>query len=590
MSTTRASFECGLMKCLVFVASCILTGCSDMPVQSPATVLTPATLRTCAVDARTSDCPPPSPREFRAVWIATVANIDWPTKPGLPVATQKAEVISILNRVQALNMNAVLLQVRPAADAIYPSKLEPWAEWLSGEQGRSPEPAYDPLGFWIDEARKRGIELHAWFNPYRARHTKALSPVSKDHIAQRAPAAVKSYGGFLWLDPGEKAAQDHSFAVIMDVLRRYDIDGVHFDDYFYPYPVVEQAATQQPGAAANAVANALNPPSPSIVNRTPERELDFPDEPSWRAYLASGGKLSRADWRRDNVNRFVERIYKSVKAEKPWVRFGISPFGIGRPDRRPPGIAGFSQYDKLYADVELWLERGWLDYLAPQLYWAIDQTPQAFGTLLDYWHAQNTLKRDIFPGLYTSRIDDTPNAWTPLEIERQIAMLRTKRNALAAQREPAQVRREPAQGHIHFSMAPIAQNRRNIADSLSKQYGSSALPRSAPLNGDAKKFSVDIELSIENDTAQGYLGINVKSLLIDSMLSSVALHLRYGSEWQFAALPVTITSGAIALQTTVPAANARGPLTAVAVSLVDRYGRESDRAVRELSRVGVASP
>jgi uncharacterized lipoprotein YddW (UPF0748 family) len=553
-----------------------------MPIQSSATALTPSSLRTCAVDARTSDCPPPSPREFRAVWIATVANIDWPTKPGLPVATQKAEVISILNRVQSLNMNAVLLQVRPAADAIYPSKLEPWAEWLTGEQGRAPEPAYDPLAFWIEEGKKRGIETHAWFNPYRARHTKAVSPVSKDHIAQRAPAAVKSYGGFLWLDPGEKAAQDHSFAVIMDVLRRYDIDGVHFDDYFYPYPVVEQAATQQPGAAPNAVANALNPPTPSTVNRTPEREIDFPDEASWRAYVVSGGKLSRADWRRDNVNRFVERTYKAVKAEKPWVRFGISPFGIGRPDRRPPGIVGFSQYDKLYADVELWLERGWLDYLAPQLYWAIDQTPQAFGTLLDYWHAQNTLKRDIFPGLYTSRIDDTPNGWTPLEIERQIAMLRAKRNGTASQREPAQVLRDPAQGHIHFSMAPIAQNRRSIADALSKQYGSSAISRYAPLNERLHKFPGNMDIAVEVDGAQGYLGLSVKSASTDAMVSHVALHLRYGSEWQFATLPVTTTSGATVVQTTVPVQNTKGALTAVAASLIDRYGRESDRAVRDL--------
>jgi uncharacterized lipoprotein YddW (UPF0748 family) len=568
-----------VLLALLGTSAFVMSSCSTMESFPPESqgLSTTVALRQCAVTSSSSDCPPPSPREFRAVWIATVANIDWPTKPGLSVAEQKAEAISILNRVQSLNMNAVLLQVRPSADAIYPSTLEPWAEWLSGEQGRasadsrsgSSPSVYDPLAFWIEESKKRGIELHAWFNPYRARHTKATSPISKDHIVNRAPHAVKSYGGFLWLDPGEKAAQDHSFAVIMDVLRRYDIDGVHFDDYFYPYPVVEQAATQQIGTAPNAVSNALNQSTPSVVNRTPEREVDFPDEPSWRAYVASGGKLARADWRRDNVNRFVERVYRGIKAEKPWVRLGISPFGIGRPDSRPPGIVGFSQYDKLYADVELWLQRGWLDYLAPQLYWAIDQTPQAFGTLLDYWHAQNTLKRDIFPGLYTSRIDDTPRSWEPKEIENQIAMIRAKQTA--------------AQGHIHFSMAPIAQNRRKISDSLAKQYLSPALSTTAQLNGAIKQNNVVIDIKLEDAEKNNFLGVEVKSSSAGLLLNVAALHLRYGTAWQFATLPLAAASSGMIARTTVPAANANGALTAVAASLVDRYGRETDRFVRDVN-------
>lgn len=553
------------------LASFLLASCTLISPQSPE-LPSVATLRTCTSNASSPDCPPPTPREFRAVWIATVANIDWPTKPGLSSEQQKSETIAILNRVQALNMNAVLLQVRPSADAIYPSLLEPWAEWITGEQGKTP--GYDPLAFWIAEARVRGIELHAWFNPYRARHTKAVSPISKDHIAHRLPNAVKSYGGFLWLDPGDKAAQDHSFAVIMDVLKRYDIDGVHFDDYFYPYPVTEQAATQQL-AGQSAVANALNSNAASAtVVRTPERELDFPDEPSWKNYMASGGKLSRADWRRDNVNRFVERVYRGIKAEKPWVRFGISPFGIGRPDRRPPGIAGFSQYDKLYADVELWLQRGWMDYLAPQLYWPIDQGPQAFAVLLDYWHAQNSAKRDIFPGLYTSRIDDSPRSWNVKDIENQIALVRGKRDV--------------AQGHVHFSMAPIVQNRKNLGATLASVYASPALNVVAHGYRTIMSENNVIEIELESRVSPIQQGIKVRSAsaIPVNTLRGVTLHLRYGERWQFALLPMranesTLANNVIA-ETTVPASNADGALNAVAASLVDRYAREGVRHVREL--------
>jgi uncharacterized lipoprotein YddW (UPF0748 family) len=566
----------GLMRRLKLVEAsllvfALLTSCSVMET----TPTTSSLLRTCAVDSRVPECPPASPREFRAVWIATVANIDWPTKPALSAAQQQGEAIAILNRVQALNMNAVLLQVRPSADAIYSSTLEPWAEWLTGEQGRTP--GYDPLAFWIAEAKKRGIEVHAWFNPYRARHTKAVSQISKDHIANRLPNAVKSYGGFLWLDPGEKAAQDHSFAVIMDVVKRYDIDGVHFDDYFYPYPVVEQSASQQL-AGQNTVANALNnnapatSAAPTTVTRTPEREIDFPDEPSWKHYVASGGKLARADWRRDNVNRFVERVYRGIKAEKPWVRFGISPFGIGRPDRRPPGIVGFSQYDKLYADVELWLQRGWLDYLAPQLYWPIDQTPQAFAVLLDYWHAQNTAKRDIFPGLYTSRIDDTPRSWETKEIENQIALVRAKRNV--------------AQGHVHFSMAPIAQNRRNLQTSLASMYQEPAINVFSPLNEANETKNDNIDIAIEIAKSQYNVGFRLRSSspISTQLLRGVALHLRYGERWQFALLPIVAVSApdAAIAETTVPLSSKDGVLNAVAVSLIDRYARESVRRVRDV--------
>jgi len=401
---------------------------------------------------------PQAPREFRAVWVATVANIDWPSKRDLTVAQQQAEIIATVERVRELNMNAIVLQVRTSADALYDSKLEPWSEYLTGEQGKAPDPYYDPLKMWVDEAHKRGLELHAWFNPYRARHTQAKSANAKNHIANTTPSAVKSYGGFLWMDPGEAAASDHTVNVILDVVKRYDIDGVHIDDYFYPYPV------PVPGSETPS-------PSPDDTPQ-PRAELPFPDEPAWQRYVATGGKLARADWRRQNVNALIERIYAGIKREKPAVKFGISPFGLGRPDKRPPGIVGFSQYDKLYADAELWLQRGWLDYFTPQLYWPINQPPQAYGVLLDYWAKENTAGRHLWPGIYTSRINDTPKSWLPKEIGDQISLTRNRATSdtLLA-------------GHVHFSMVALTQNRKGINDQLKALYQTPALIPASPWLG-----------------------------------------------------------------------------------------------------------
>ena len=195
----------------------------------------------------TGPVPPPAPREFRAAWVSTVANIDWPSRAGLPVARQQSEAIAILDRARALNLNAIVLQVRPSADAIYPSELEPWTEYLTGQQGKAPSPMYDPLKFWIDQAHARGMELHAWFNPYRARHATAKSANSRDHISMTKPQTVKTYGRYQWMDPGEAEASKHTLDVILDVVKRYDIDGVHIDDYFYPYPI------EAPGAAGASI-------------------------------------------------------------------------------------------------------------------------------------------------------------------------------------------------------------------------------------------------------------------------------------------------------------------------------------------------
>jgi len=432
-------------------------GCAGM---APPVMRAGAPPANAASPAATADLPPPAPREFRAAWVATVANIDWPSKPGLSAAALRAEALALLERASTLGLNALILQVRPAGDAIYPSTLEPWTEYLSGEQGRAPwaagEAPWDPLAFWVAEAHRRGLELHAWFNPYRARHSTAKSPLVASHIALRQPGVVKAYGDMLWMDPAEPAAAAHTLAVVADVLRRYDIDGVHIDDYFYPYPL------PLPGAP---VAPPGGPPGP---------ELPFPDDAAWARYQRSGGGLGRDDWRRAQVDQFVQALQRTVREVKPWVRFGISPFGLPRPDRRPAGITGFSQFDKLYADAERWLENGWLDYWAPQLYWPITREGQQFPVLLDYWLAQNPLQRHVWPGLFTSKVGATSTPWPARELLDQVDVLRSRAG-------PGSHGPLGATGHIHFSLIALHQDRDGLATALARgAYAQPALVPATP--------------------------------------------------------------------------------------------------------------
>ena len=360
---------------------------------------------------------PPAPvREFRAAWVATVANIDWPSRKTLSTQEQKAELLAILDRAAQLKLNAIIFQVRPACDALYASRIEPWSEYLTGTMGKPPEPFYDPLAFAIEEAHKRGLELHAWLNPYRARLRASTSPVAANHISKTRPQLVRQYGEFLWLDPGEREVQEYSLSVVMDIVRRYDVDGVHFDDYFYPYKVSGGAG----------------------------KELDFPDDSSWQRFGARG-KLSREDWRRENVNAFIQRVYKSIKAAKPWVKFGISPFGIWRP-KNPPQIKGLDSYAELYADSRKWLANGWVDYFAPQLYWAIDPPDQSFPVLLRWWAEQNVKGRNLCPGLDSTKVSgrsESRRGWQSQEIVNQVRLTRAQAGA---------------DGHIHWNMKSLMRN------------------------------------------------------------------------------------------------------------------------------------
>lgn len=465
---------------------------------------------------------PPTPREFRGAWIATVDNIDWPSKPGLPVARQKAELRAMLDRAELLNMNAVIFQVRPAADALYRSPYEPWSEYLTGKQGLPPDPFYDPLKFAIEEAHRRGLELHAWFNPFRAYHPSMEGKLAESHIAKTHPEMVVEYGKYLWLDPGMKRVRQYSIDVIADVVRRYDVDGVHLDDYFYPYPVQNSAGT----------------------------EIPFPDDKSYKRSKKLGEQQSRNAWRRQNVNKFVKRLHQEIKLIDPTVRFGISPFGIWRPGH-PEQIEGFDAYDRIFADARKWLQKGWVDYLSPQLYWPIDQEAQSFPVLLKWWQQQNVKGRHLWPGIYTSGL--TTKGWSSKEIERQIGLIQ---------------RQGGASGAIHFSMKALMQNFGKVSgDLLSHEYSQPALvPASTWISNNAPpKPEVEVQkvgnkyvVTPQSSSEELWLWV-VKS--------------KYGSHWSVQIYPGWKQTIALSQH------NRYGSFDGAAISIVDQLGNESPHII-----------
>lgn len=393
-----------------------------------ATIAAGAALTSCvplralaSVNNRQTQVAPALPREFRAVWVATVDNIDWPSTPGLPVRAQRDEIARIIDTAQRAGLNALFLQVRPTSDSLYSSRLEPWSAFLTGRQGRAPVPAYDPLETWLDAAHNAGLDLHAWVNPFRVRHPKSIGPDAPNHIANTRPDLVRKHGPYLWLDPGEPDARDYALRIADDLLTRYPIDGVHMDDYFYPYP---------------------------------QKDKPFPDAQTFRTHKGAHGRgLSIDDWRRGNINAFIRQTARLVRSRRPGAIFTISPFGIWRPEH-PPGVKGFDAYARLYADSRRWMKEGWVDALMPQLYWPIESTGQPFEPLLDWWRQQNTAGKHLWPGLYLTRIKpagSVAKSWEPDQIVRQIEKLRTKRDT---------------PGYALFSMVGLLENRRGIADDL----------------------------------------------------------------------------------------------------------------------------
>jgi uncharacterized lipoprotein YddW (UPF0748 family) len=482
-------------------------------------------------------------REFRAVWVATVDNIDWPSEPGLPTQQQKSEALAILDNAVALGLNAIVLQVRPHCDALYPSTLEPWSSYLTGVQGTPPSPYYDPLQLWTNEAHARGLELHAWFNPFRADHPANPSEMAPDAIALRSPELAVTLGdkGYRWLDPSRQEVHDHSLAVIRDVVERYDIDGIHLDDYFYPYPSYNDGQ-------------------------------DFPDDMTWARYVDGGGDLNRSDWRRHHVDRFVERLYRVVKSTKPSVKVGISPFGIWRPGVPEHTDAGFDQHEMIFADARRWLHEGWVDYYAPQLYWPISQIPQSFPVLLSWWTRQNPHGRHLWPGLYTGRV--RPGGWPADEVVNQVMIARGLL--------------PDSPGHIHFSARALNGDRVGTHDdtlttALAKgPYATPALvPASTWLDADPPP-APKLNLSVRGEAA--FLSWHRSGG--ERPFLWVVYAQREQRGWEHHILPAGRTGLRLALALGGSDAESdqapKGRLLQVAVSAVDRLGNLSSPQPEQL--------
>lgn len=354
----------------------------------------------------------PPKREFRAAWIATVTNLDWPSSNLLTVAQQKQELIDLLDELKRDGINTVIFQIRTECDAFYNSSIDPWSYWLTGSQGTPPSPYYDPLEFAIEEAHKRGMELHAWFNPYRAERSVGNYPKAANHVTVLHPEWVIQISTLKFLNPGLPAVRDYVTSVIYDVVGRYNIDGVHFDDYFYPYPPNQ------------------------ITNQ---------DNQTFTLYPRGFANIN--DWRRDNVNILIKQINDTIQSVKPWVKFGISPFGIWK-SGVPSGIVGLSAYDDIYCDAMAWLHNHSIDYLTPQLYWPFGGA-QDYGKLQPWWADSAAANgRHYYPGHAYYRI---PNWSNPSEMPNQIRLDRAN---------------PKVQGGVFFRAKNFPENPKGVTDTL----------------------------------------------------------------------------------------------------------------------------
>lgn len=470
---------------------------------------------------------PPEPvQEFRGLWVATVDNIDWPSAPGLSRAEQKAEAVRILDLAVELKLNAIVLQVRPCADALYRSSYEPWSAFLTGEQGKNP--GYDPLAFWIEEAHARGLHLHAWINPFRAWHPKTPGSPAKNSIVAKRPQFLLEHGEYYWLDPGDSNASKLALSVINDIVRRYNIDGLHVDDYFYPYPI---------------------------------EGVTFDDSRTYGAYLGTGGTLDRSHWRRLNIDRFVRDMYASVKRQRPEVLVGISPFGIWRPGH-PEGVVGFDAYEGLAADARRWLREGWLDYVSPQLYWKIESEGQPFEPLLDWWTMNNPAGRHVWPGIYLTRIK-ADGGWAPDDITGQIELLKSHPDA---------------NGFVLFSAVGNTENRQGINDALKQTLADHANIPDSPWLATNTTRSPEVSIT----TATGYSQISVSAL--PRKAEGWILWTRSGEAWNPRDLPSTTTTA------TAPDYQGDDPILAIAVQPIHSGGRRGSPVVYQRVIPALAQP
>ncbi|WP_067472144.1 glycoside hydrolase family 10 protein [Actinomadura hibisca] len=391
-----------------------------------------------AVQAECKGVPAPGDskaRQLRGMWIATVANIDWPKDGDRTAAQQQARFRQLLDTAKAMNLNAVFVQIRPNSDAFYPSPYEPWSQWITGTPGK--DPGYDVLDFMVKEAHARNLEFHAWFNPYRVARHDDLDKLAPDSPARKHPDWVRKYGGGMWYDPGLPQVRDLATKAVMDVVGKYDVDAVHFDDYFYPYP---------------------------------EGTGDYPDQATFKTY---GKGMKLADWRRRNVDELVSSLSRRIHDAKPWVRFGISPFGVWRNKSTDPAgsaTSALQSHDAQYADTRKWIREGWIDYVTPQLYWPIGDRRADYATLVDWWSRQVAgTKVQLTIGQAAYRVGEDATWKNPAELSRHLTL-----NA----------RHPEVRGDVYFSAANVAANKQGFAARLrADHYARPAIPPAAPTGG-----------------------------------------------------------------------------------------------------------
>ncbi len=436
--------------------------------------------------------------EFRAVWIATVENIDWPSRKGLPVEEQKAEFIRVVDLHKRNGMNAIFMQIRPAGDAFFPSQYEPWSEYLMGKQGLAPIPYYDPLTFMIEETHKRGMEFHAWLNPYRAMFNVSKSSIAPTHITKLHPEWFVVYGATKFFNPGLQQVRDHVNNVVKDLVTRYDLDGIHMDDYFYPYRIAGK---------------------------------EFPDQ---KAYELDKRGLNKEAWRRSNCDSIIRQLYQTIRATNPRVKFGISPFGVWRNKSQDPDgsetKAGQTNYDDLYADILLWLKRGWIDYVVPQLYWERNHKLCDYDVLLDWWN-YHTYGKHLYIGHGIYRAIEQPKnlSWkNPNEIPKQIQALREYENT---------------QGSVYFSSKTFESNVHGWNDSLRNNYYAlpaiippmpwiDSLPADKPVVKSVNKTTFKITYK-GNEKIKGIAFYALPQLVDESMEYATLLYLNSNTEITF---------------------------------------------------------
>ncbi|WP_169719256.1 glycoside hydrolase family 10 protein [Algoriphagus mannitolivorans] len=465
---------------------------------------------------------PDIPREFRGVWIATVANIDWPVSGTDPWEKQKRDFIALLDYYKDLNFNAVIVQIRTAGDAFYQSNYAPWSKYLTGKQGQAPKTQENPLTWMIREAHNRGLEFHAWLNPYRATMTLETNELSPEHDFHKHRDWMLKYGTKWYYDPGLPEVKNHLLAIIKEVVTNYDIDAIHFDDYFYPYR---------------------------------EPKLEFPDKASYAKYKKPGQSVE--DWRRQNVNELIAALHQTIKAQKPWVQFGISPFGVWRNQSKDPKgsptQAGQTNYDDLFADVLLWMKNGWVDYMLPQLYWSMEHRLASYRKLADWW-SNNTYNTNVYIGNGPYKIrEDSDEAWkNPGELNTQVNYTRTL---------------PQIHGNAYFSAKSMYLKNRDIASMLKNElYNKPTLPPSFnPKNQSVIEIPVVMDVKTNSEKTQ----INLEKPLDPAIRYAMVQGGNYLNSLHDAIIHTAWVGGSRVRYLEVPSLNTEY----LAIRWIDHYGR-----------------